>query len=142
MKFLLSFLFLVMLSGLEVCFSQTKFIHVFVCLCDNDNQGIVPVPKKIGNGADPDNNLYWGCAFGMRTYFKNASEWQFVSSTQNISKIILERCIYKHKTSNAIIVADAYKGINMRECLDDYFQSLSGNDTDTIKAAGKIFLSG
>lgn len=127
---------------MEACFSQTKFIHVFVALCDNESQGIVPVPKKIGNGNDPDNNLYWGCAFGMRTYFKNASEWQFISSTKNVNKIILERCVYKHKTKDAIIIADAYRGSNMRECLDGYFQSLSGNDTDTIKANGKIFLPG
>ena len=38
--------------------AETKIIHVFVALCDNDSQGIVPVPKKIGNGNDPDNNLY------------------------------------------------------------------------------------
>jgi len=27
---------------------ETKTIHVFVALCDNVNQGIVPVPKKTG----------------------------------------------------------------------------------------------
>ncbi|MBS1655648.1 MAG: hypothetical protein JSU05_12430, partial [Bacteroidetes bacterium] len=40
-----------------------KTIHVFVALCDNKYQGIVPVPAKIGNGQDPANNLYWGCSF-------------------------------------------------------------------------------
>ena len=37
-----------------------KSIHVFVALCDNQSQGIVPVPKQLGNGNDPGNNLYWG----------------------------------------------------------------------------------
>src|SRR5262245_46059051 len=50
-------------------------IHIFVALCDNKYQGIVPVPAAIGNGQDPDNNLYWGCGFGIRTYFKKSSEW-------------------------------------------------------------------
>jgi len=31
-------------------FNQTKFIHILVALCDNENQGIVPVSKAIGNG--------------------------------------------------------------------------------------------
>ena len=35
-----------------------KIIHVFVALCDNKYQGIVPVPKAIGNGQYPANNLY------------------------------------------------------------------------------------
>ena len=53
----------------------TKTIHVFVALCDNKFQGIVPVPGKIGNGEDADNNLYWGCGYGIRTFFKKSAEW-------------------------------------------------------------------
>jgi hypothetical protein len=30
--------------------SASKAIHIFVALCDNKYQGIVPVPAKIGNG--------------------------------------------------------------------------------------------
>ena len=36
--------------------TTTKTIHVFVALCDNKYQGIVPVPPKIGNGQDLNNN--------------------------------------------------------------------------------------
>jgi len=117
----------------SVCFSQTKYIHLFVCLCDNDNQGIVPVPKKIGNGTDLDNNLYWGCAFGARTYFKNDAEWKLVSSEKYTGNVILERCVFKHKTKDVVLVADAYKGSCMRDCLNDFFLSSSGNDKDTVK---------
>ena len=49
---------------------NTKTIHIFVALCDNKYQGIVPVPKAIGNGQDHNNNLYWGALYGIRTYFK------------------------------------------------------------------------
>jgi hypothetical protein len=34
-------------------------IHVTVALCDNQHQGIVPVPALIGNGRDSRNNLYF-----------------------------------------------------------------------------------
>ena len=29
-----------------------RSIHVLVALCDNVHQGIVPVPKSLGNGQD------------------------------------------------------------------------------------------
>src|SRR5688572_22804615 len=32
---------------------EAQVIHIFVALCDNKYQGIVPVPAKIGNGQDP-----------------------------------------------------------------------------------------
>jgi hypothetical protein len=41
-------------------------IHVFVALADNASQGIVPVSARLGNGEDPEHNLYrWGSAFGV-----------------------------------------------------------------------------
>lgn len=33
--------------------NKAKIIHVMVALCDNENQGIVPVPAFLGNGEDP-----------------------------------------------------------------------------------------
>jgi hypothetical protein len=50
--------------------NESTVIHVFVALCDNKYQGIVPVPAKIGNGQDPLNNLYWGAAYGIKSFFK------------------------------------------------------------------------
>ena len=47
----------------------SRTVHVFVALADNQSQGIVPVPAKIGNGEDPENNLYWGSAYGIKTFF-------------------------------------------------------------------------
>ncbi|MEM6697149.1 MAG: hypothetical protein AAF599_02045, partial [Bacteroidota bacterium] len=46
--------------------AQTQTIHVFVALCDNVNQGIVPVPEHLGNGQDANSNLYWGAAYGVK----------------------------------------------------------------------------
>ena len=112
--------------------AQAKIIHVFVALCDNESQGIVPVPKKIGNGNDPDNNLYWGCGYGVRTFFKAAAEWRLVSKRKAVSPDILERCIFKHITKDVYMVADAYKGDHIKKCNEDFFRSASGNSTDTV----------
>jgi hypothetical protein len=49
--------------------APTKRIHLFIALCDNASQGIQPVNKKIGNGDDPESNLYWGCDDGANSYF-------------------------------------------------------------------------
>jgi len=51
-----------------------KTIGVFVALADNANQGIVPVPAAIGNGDDPERNLYWGTAEGLMGVFDKSKE--------------------------------------------------------------------
>lgn len=76
--------------------TAAKTIHVFVALCDNKYQGIVPVPQAIGNGQDPDNNLYWGCGYGVRTYFKNSKSWTLLKRYY-IDSIKLERLVFKNK---------------------------------------------
>ena len=113
--------------------SAAKVIHIFVSLCDNKYQGIVPVPAKIGNGQDPFNNLYWGCGYGVKTFFKNSSEWKMVKEIKNPTKEILERCIFKHKTTGTYLVADAYDGMEIKKCTVDYLEALSGNNIQKIK---------
>ena len=112
--------------------SDAKTIHIFVALCDNKYQGIVPVPEKIGNGQDPDNNLYWGCAFGVRTYFKKSKEWKFVES-RKLKSEKLERIIFKHATKYYYLVADAYDGKFIKEATVDFLNSSSGKTKDTLK---------
>ena len=67
--------------------SSAKTIHIYVALCDNKYQGIVPVPKAIGNGQDPNSNLYWGCGYGIRSYFKKSAEWKLISAIKKNSLI-------------------------------------------------------
>ncbi|HEU4496145.1 MAG TPA: hypothetical protein VFR70_03765 [Flavobacterium sp.] len=111
--------------------APVKTIHIFVALCDNKYQGIVPVPAKIGNGQDPGNNLYWGCGFGIRTYFKNSKEWKLVKS-QKIDSVRLERLIFKHATKNYYLVADAYNGKYIKQCTQDFLKSSCGQLKNTI----------
>jgi hypothetical protein len=109
-----------------------KTIHIFVALCDNKYQGIVPVPPKIGNGQDPNNNLYWGCGFGIRTYFKKSVAWKLLK-TEKIDNIKLERLIFKHTSKNYYLVADAYDGQFIEQCTKDFLMSNSGQLKETIK---------
>src|SRR5689334_16291764 len=66
--------------------NSVPVIHVFVALCDNVNQGIVPVAPSLGNGDDPAKNLYWGAAFGVKTFFNKSADWQSVSSISPSNK--------------------------------------------------------
>lgn len=141
-KFLFLFAFaLYTLSGSPAVrknqFSETSFktspkvIHVFVALCDNKYQGIVPVPAKIGNGQDPDNNLYWGCGYGIRTYFKKSSKWKLLKS-EKLNGNVLERIIFKHSSEDVYLVADAYDGKKIKTCTEDFLKSNSGELKSTI----------
>ncbi|AWH86992.1 hypothetical protein HYN59_10715 [Flavobacterium album] len=116
----------------------TKTIHIFVALCDNKYQGIVPVPAGIGNGQDPNNNLYWGCGYGIRTYFKKSKDWKFLKSTKPGGHI-LERLVFKHATKpNQYLVADAYDGQFIKECITDFLNSSAGNRNETLDINGTV----
>lgn len=117
--------------------STCQTIHIFVALCDNKYQGIVPVPPKIGNGQDPHNNLYWGCAYGIRTYFKNSKEWKLIRLEKSDS-LVLERAVFKHTSKNFYMVADAYDGKMIKQCTIDFLNSSCGKLKDTIQINNKI----
>ncbi len=110
----------------------TKTIHIFVALCDNKYQGIVPVPAGIGNGQDPNFNLYWGCGYGIRTYFKKSSEWKLLN-TSKPGNNILERLVFKHTSKNYYLVADAYDGKYIKQCTKEFLSSSAGNRKYTLE---------
>lgn len=114
-----------------------KTIHVYVALCDNKYQGIVPVPKAIGNGQNPANNLYWGCGYGVKTFFKNSKEWTFLKA-EKIDSTILERIVFKHKTKKFFLIADAYNGKFIEKCTVDFMKSSSGKSQSIINIDNKI----
>jgi hypothetical protein len=120
-----------------------KVIHVFVALCDNRYQGIVPVPAKIGNGQDPANNLYWGCAYGVKAFFSAQKNWQLLSSKKfNAGSLILERLVFKYKTREVYLVADAYDGKEIKACTINFLKSCSGNFNDSVFVHNKTIYCG
>jgi len=96
-------------------------IYVIVSLVDNVSQGIVPVPAKIGNGNDPHHNLYWGAAYGVKTFLSKAEGWHKLGCEKNISDTILERCQFAWK-DNLTVTADAYRGSRIDEAMLDFMQ--------------------
>jgi len=120
-----------------------KVIHVFVALCDNKYQGIVPVPLKIGNGQDAANNLYWGCAYGVKTFFSAQKNWQLLSSKKfDTGNLILERLVFKYRNKDIYLVADAYDGKEIKTCTINFLKSCSGNLNDSVSVKGKTIYCG
>lgn len=130
---LLSFCVLI----LNIISQSSESIHVMVALCDNKYQGIVKVPKAIGNGQDPDNNLYWGCGYGIRTYFKKSQEWKEIKRYKTNGNI-LERIVFKHKKEPIYLVADAYDGKYIKQCTIDFLNSCAGVTKDTLNINNEI----
>jgi len=140
MRFLL--LLYIVLIG-YTAHSKARVVHVLVALCDNVNQGIVPVPAKIGNGQDPANNLYWGCAFGVKTFFKKQADWQLVKTIAAPNRDIHERLVFKHRDSLVYLVADAYDGAKIKQATSDLLYYAAGyapqelvHQSDTIRVGG------
>ncbi len=113
--------------------NEARIIHVLVALCDNENQGIVPVPAFLGNGEDAQKNLYWGAAYGVKTFFGKSANWTKIAEIDNPKENVLQRLIFKHKRENVYFIADAYRGSKMRETIDDFFAAASGAKLENVK---------
>lgn len=118
--------------------NSSKVIHVLVALCDNENQGIVPVPAFLGDGEDVKKNLYWGAAYGLRTYFSKSAKWEKVLEVENPKENVLQRIVFKYKNKDVYLVADAYRGSKMKETIDDFFAATSGAKLENIKIGDKL----
>ena len=124
-----------------------RTIHVFVALADNKNQGIVPVAAILGNGDDPQHNLYWGSAYGVKTFFSRSADWRLIASSRGPRPEIpgpgiLERCIFKHRAANVYLVADAYQGNKIRQAIVDFLEAAAGQEPESIpvKAGGQTLI--
>jgi hypothetical protein len=116
--------------------SELRTVHVFVALADNQSQGIVPVPAKLGNGEDPQRNLYWGSAYGVKTFFSRSADWVRISCGEKPKAEVLERCVFKHRAANVYLVADAYRGREIRQAILDFLSSAAGDGAETLSPPG------
>lgn len=119
--------------------NSVPVIHVFVALADNVNQGIVPVSARLGNGDNAGTNLYWGAAFGVRTFFSRNKDWELVSVKSNPSASILERCVFKHRREAVILVADAYRGKEIWQTTVDFLEAAAGKPGEKLQVGAVQF---
>ena len=113
-----------------------KNVRVFVALCDNKTQGIEKVGEKIGNGDVPDENLYWGCSDGFGSLFRHSREWKVTEARENVSEVILRRMELKHSSGDVRLIAEAYRGSAMKQCLEDFERAVAGGENDLVVFIG------
>ena len=113
--------------------SSPRVVHVFVALADNQHQGIIPVPPALGNGSDPQRNLYWGAAYGVKTFFKSSDEWQMLSCGRGPRDMILERCVFKSRKEDVFLVADAYQGSEIKWAVTDFLSAAAGVTSENVR---------
>lgn len=117
-----------------------RVVHVVVALCDNLYQGIVPVPLAIGNGQNPATNLYWGAAYGIKTFFSRQPEWVLVGRQSGPAPRVLERLVFELKGRNLYLVADAWDGKEIKSATATFLEYAAGGREETIilgPAAGR-----
>jgi len=113
-------------------------VHVVVALCDNANQGIVPVPAAIGNGQDPNTNLYWGAMYGVRTYLTRKGGWEKIVTLPAANNAILERAVFHTtvqrggKKVQVYAVADAWDGAKIKEALQSFLDMAAGHLPENV----------
>jgi hypothetical protein len=122
--------------------NNASVVHVYVALCDNRYQGIVPVPAAIGNGQNPQQNLYWGASLGVKNFLKNRPHWKLVHTSKPDSGFVLERIVFKHRTENIWLVADAYDGKEIKTCTINFLKASSGNLADSVMVDSKKIYCG
>jgi len=113
-------------------------VHVVVALCDNANQGIVPVPDHLGNGQDPISNLYWGAAYGVRTFLPRSADWMKVETTSPEGPCILDRIVLfamlprEDSVVPVYLIADAWDGAHIQEAMNAFFEMSAGLEPETV----------
>jgi hypothetical protein len=97
----------------------------------------------LGNGDNAATNLYWGAAFGVKTFFaKKNKNWELISVTPNPRPGILERCVFKHRRQTLLMVADAYQGKEISQTTVDFLEAAAGKPGEKLKAGDAEFHTG
>ena len=126
----------VLLLLLQPLMAVPKKVAVFVALCDNASQGIIPVPAKIGDGNKPEDNLYWGCTDGFAGCFGSSKSWKLQKREVPDDKRILERRLYRHDSGDIEITAEGWRGSDIKECLKAFDAALISGKWDLCAYIG------
>lgn len=116
-------------------------VHIFVPLCDNEHQGIVPVNAELGNGSNLNTNLYWGARYGIKTFFIKDNSWKYIGAFMK-NDTVMERIVFNKKFggANVYLIADAYRGERMKNCLSDFMNSVAQLKFDSLIVHDSLIL--
>jgi hypothetical protein len=114
-------------------------VHIVVALCDNQHQGIVPVPAELGNGQDPGHNLYWGARYGVFNFLQHQAHWEYVLQPALPDEGILDAVILRSSVNRqgvprpVYLVAEAWDGRRIREAVRRFLELAAGHHAQSFK---------
>src|SRR5437016_10158427 len=127
----------------SVAESTPRVVHVFVALDDDQHQGVIPVPPALGNGRDPQRNLYWVQPMVLRRTSRPVRTGN-LSGHVGAKDAILERCILKSSKNDVYLVADAYEGRQIKLAATDFLSAAAGMVKEKISLrtrSGKVSIA-
>lgn len=68
--------------------------------------------------------------------FGRSKAWKLEKTEENPSPEILERRSYRHASKDCVLVAEAWRGKNIHQCLDAFFANLRGRKSDLTAFIG------
>lgn len=126
----------------KISAQQPLIVHVYIPLCDNIHQGIVPTTKSLGDGFSTRTNLYWATSGGTKKFFQKHADWKQVYIAKNINGDILERVAFErtYKNTKVYLIADAYQGDKMEETVNDFLAAASSQKQEKLGISPSLTL--
>ena len=127
----------------DIAAGKPIVVHIVVALCDNKYQGIVPVPKSLGNGQHPESNLYWGAGFGVRTFFTHHAGWTLLETSKSPSAHVLERIVLEKtiqragRETSVYAVAEAWDGKEIKGAIERFLSIAAGGMPENLTVVSK-----
>ena len=121
---------------------QPLVVHLYIPLCDNINQGIVPTSPSLGDGFNLKSNLYWATRSGTKRFFKSHQSWKLIYDEFDIDTNVLERVIFvrDYDETKVYLIADAYRGDRMEETVNNFLAALSNNRLQEVRIDSNLTL--
>ena len=119
---------------------KEKTIGVFVALADPKHTGIEPLPPSIGDGDNAETNLYWGNDEGLKGTFDHSKKWKLVDKNETPqAEVVMSTRTYRRVRADGasiLLVARAYRGSQMRRCIEDYEGAIAHGSYDLVVFIG------
>ena len=90
------------------------------------------MPAALGDGQTPKTNLYWGAAFGIRTFFAKRAGYSIVSERNRPSAGVLKKTVFHKQIKRSgmkrdlFVVGEAWDGREMERAIDQFLSIAAG----------------
>jgi len=124
---------------------------VYVALCDNDSQGIIPVKnRRICDGDDPARNMYW-VGKGALAGVAKKEKWERVSRVEATDEAVMVQRVWKRRMTpggaleeagvtepfDLYVVGLAYRGSRIHDAFVDYLGAVHNDGGSVLETDGR-----